>query len=658
MLYPGLILDDLEFHVELSDEDLSNYDIYLTSPSLQKEKIQNENDLESFKGLGVNGIWEIEIMPKEKKYKNTIVKSWSLNIKDTHNTNTIKNYGRTNDIVGDGTFQYTSQNGQNRLQSLGGRSWGVCLNKKGQLYYNSVDQGFVAKLNNDNTINHVIDDLGCPMIMDFDIDDNLYIPCFEDNNVILLTNEGETFILFDDILKNPTACRFGNYNKDLLYICDSGNHRILEYNIKTENIQIVVGSGDQGFYGDNKDPLEAELNYPVDIDVNENNVLVIADGLNNRIRAVNMSDQPQLICGVAILPNTINTIAGVGPEYIGFDLMDLPSKEEYINSYNINHNVDDENGIRAIDAHIFWPSCPRVDSSGRLWFFDSDNHRIRVIESCGLIYNVGGNTSDVGFRYIGNKNNSLNNNNPLQVDFNRVMDMELQEKEKGVFDIWLADTDNCMIRKIEGIIMKNNYQQQQLYKKDGKKVNLEILDLTEGNIIDGKLGFKSIILNSGTAPAPGELCGSLSILYSLYNINNKNEIINVLRVGTKTPLCLTSMNNFFKGDIVKDNNYRFAYTEPFNCTVPNSVDICSFIDNAVIDVRSLPNGRYLYVMEIDPNGYYFYQNSIPKPYIMIIKLTGSNENRKISIENKINVSALKNKKICLVNPTYRLCKNI
>jgi hypothetical protein len=78
----------------------------------------------------------------------------------------------------------------------------------------------------------------------------------------------------------------------------------------------------------------------------------------------------------------------------------------------------------------------------------------------------------------------------------------------------------------------------------------------------------------------------------------------------------------------------------------------------VIDVRSLPNGRYLYVMEIDPNGYYFYQNSIPKPYIMIIKLTGSNENRKISIENKINVSALKNKKICLVNPTYRLCKNI
>lgn len=140
-------------------------------------------------------------------------------------------------------------------------------------------------------------------------------------------------------------------------------------------IETVVGTGEAGFGGDGGDPLKAKLNHPMGIAVctslyvtNVQDVLFIADTLNNRIRRVAF---PQIPTGVnvntapfgvsVITPSPIiTTVAGTGVA---------------------GYNGDDRSPTSARLNHPFDVLCSNAFPSGygstTVRIADTDNNRVR-----------------------------------------------------------------------------------------------------------------------------------------------------------------------------------------------------------------------------------------------------------------------------------------
>jgi sugar lactone lactonase YvrE len=137
-------------------------------------------------------------------------------------------------------------------------------------------------------------------------------------------------------LSNPTGVAMdfaGN-----LYIADPGNSRIRK--VSTNGIiTTVAGDGRLGFSGDGGAALNASVNDPFEVAVDENSNLFIADTFNDRIRMVDTN-------------GIITTVAGGGA---GSD------------------------GGAATNASLGMPKAVAVDITGNLYIADSANCRIRKV---------------------------------------------------------------------------------------------------------------------------------------------------------------------------------------------------------------------------------------------------------------------------------------
>ena len=77
---------------------------------------------------------------------------------------------------------------------------------------------------------------------------------------------------------------------DNLYIADSANNRIRKIDLATGIITTAAGSGSPGFEGDDGSALDAAFHSPLGLDVDEDGDIYIADTLNNRVRKVDADD--------------------------------------------------------------------------------------------------------------------------------------------------------------------------------------------------------------------------------------------------------------------------------------------------------------------------------------------------------------------------------
>ncbi|MEM7125161.1 MAG: hypothetical protein AAF702_02465 [Chloroflexota bacterium] len=152
-------------------------------------------------------------------------------------------------------------------------------------------------------------------------------------------------------LSNPTDTAVdGNGN---FYIADADNHRIRMVD-SIGNISTVAGNGSSSFSGDGGAATNASLRSPYDVAVDGAGNLYIADRSNHRIRKINTSD-------------TILTLAGNGLQAF-----------------------DGDGGV-AINASLFNPNRVALDDVGNLYIADTYNHRIRKIDTSGNISTVAGN---------------------------------------------------------------------------------------------------------------------------------------------------------------------------------------------------------------------------------------------------------------------------
>ena len=124
-----------------------------------------------------------------------------------------------------------------------------------------------------------------------------------------------------------------------LYIAEQPRNRIRR--VSNGTISTVAGNGTQGFSGDNGPATSAQLNAPSNVAVDSAGNIYMADKFNNRIRKV--------VNGV------ITTVAGNGTAGFGGD-----------------------NGL-ATSAVLSGPAGLTVDATGRVYFADTGNNRIRVL---------------------------------------------------------------------------------------------------------------------------------------------------------------------------------------------------------------------------------------------------------------------------------------
>ena len=140
--------------------------------------------------------------------------------------------------------------------------------------------------------------------------------------------------------------------KGNFYITDGYNNRIRK--VDTAGIiTTIAGIGVGGYNGDGIPAITAKLSRPIGITCDNIGNIYFADALNNRVRKIDTS-------------GIITTIAGNG---------------------TAGYNGDN---ISAISAEVNIPHSVARDTHGNLYISDAENHRIRMINTDGVITTIAG----------------------------------------------------------------------------------------------------------------------------------------------------------------------------------------------------------------------------------------------------------------------------
>lgn len=141
-----------------------------------------------------------------------------------------------------------------------------------------------------------------------------------------------------------------------LYICEVGNHRISRVDLKTGKRTVVAGTGKKGYSGDGGLATQADLNEPYEVRFDVLDNMYFVEMKNHIVRRVDADT------------GKISTIAGTGVEGFSGD------------------------GGPATKAQLKQPHSIALDSVGHLYIADIGNHRIRRIHATkGIIETIAGN---------------------------------------------------------------------------------------------------------------------------------------------------------------------------------------------------------------------------------------------------------------------------
>ncbi len=182
-----------------------------------------------------------------------------------------------------------------------------------------------------------------------------------------------------------------------LYITENANHKVLKVT-PTGSLSTFAGVGIFGFAGDGGPATSAGLYHPSGVAVDASGNVYIADSFNNRVRKVNTS-------------GIISTVAGTG-----------------VSGYS-----GDGGQATAAQLKFIWKVA--VDISGNLYIDDEDDHRIRKVNTLGIISTFAG-TGVYGYSGDGGPAASAQLNYPNDVCVD------------AIGNVFVADRQNNRVREI------------------------------------------------------------------------------------------------------------------------------------------------------------------------------------------------------------------
>ncbi len=306
------------------------------------------------------------------------------------------------------------------------------LGTAGAQAQNAAQQAALAKLNSahvkaeggpPNGVEATTVGLDRPGGLAFDSAGNLYIADTDDNLILeinlvgvisTVAGTGEQGFGGDGgpataaLLDSPVGLAVDSAGN--IYIGDTHNQRVREVVVATGNIATIAGNGTTGFTGDGSTATLAELSYPTAVAVDSKDNVYIADTNNHRIRE--------------ITGTIINTVAGDGEQFFSGDGglataagLDAPNGVAVDTAFNLYIGDTHNQRVRMVtfstglistlagtgvkgfadgpagSSVLARPRGVALDSSGNVYFADSDNQRIRSI-SGGTVATTAGNGTE------------------------------------------------------------------------------------------------------------------------------------------------------------------------------------------------------------------------------------------------------------------------
>jgi len=230
-----------------------------------------------------------------------------------------------------------------------------------------------------------------------------------------------------------------------IYIADSGNNRIRKVDAATGFISTVAGDGTGTFSGEGVLAVNAQVNFPKGVAVDNSGNLVIADSGNNRVRRVDS--------GTGI----ITTIAGNGSFFNAFD----------------------GDGGPAVNAVIQDPSSLAFDSVGNMFIADYFGSNVRKVDAITGIITVVAGDGTKGYNGDGILAVNATLNEPLGVGLDQIG------------NLYIADEQNQRIRLVEGVAVAGPPPAPPAVPISRWSGNDDAADSVDGNdgILRGGTGF-------------------------------------------------------------------------------------------------------------------------------------------------------------------------
>ena len=230
-------------------------------------------------------------------------------------------------VAGNGTAG-DSGNGRLALHAMVTKPYGIIADSLGNLYFAEYLSSRVRKISSDGIISAFI-------------------------GTGISNQTGGSGPALSTTLDNPKYFAF-NLEQTLLYFC--GNYFIWCMNLTSNNVSVIAGakpamsmtSGDGGL------AINARLTTPMQLFHSSNGLLYIAEQGGHRIRRIDMTSM------------IISTFAGNGTG--GYSGEHLPANE----------------------TMLYSPRGVWGNTKGEIYIADSSNHRIRLVDTSGLLYTIAG----------------------------------------------------------------------------------------------------------------------------------------------------------------------------------------------------------------------------------------------------------------------------
>jgi sugar lactone lactonase YvrE len=237
------------------------------------------------------------------------------------------------------------------------------------------------------------------------------------------------------------------------YIADTSNHRVRKVDT-SGMIATVAGNGKEGFSGDSGAATSATLNTPIGVAVDTAGNLYIADAFNNRIRKVSATGVITTVAGngdarfsgdhAAATSASLSAPFGVAVDKAG-NLYIADTSNQRVRKVDTSGMIAtvagngtegfSGDGGAATRASLNFPTGVALDRAGNLFIIDQSNHRIRKVNTSGVITTVAGN-GNPGFSGDHAAATSASLNLPIGTAVDTA----------GT--LYIADTSNHRIRKV------------------------------------------------------------------------------------------------------------------------------------------------------------------------------------------------------------------